>query len=56
MGKGSYFIKPFTHDQMEGMLEKGILSPTILEGLYGMSVELPDYGAEIYVNCRLLRG
>ena len=48
--KGSYFIKPFTHEQMQRMLEEGIISKQILEGLYNLSNYFSDYGSEIYVN------
>ena len=50
---GSYFIKPFTHDQMEMMITNGIISENILDGLYKMSDELPEYGCEIYFNCKM---
>lgn len=42
------FIKPFTHAQMQEMLDKGLLSDNLLEGLYQMSSEMPDAGAEIF--------
>lgn len=51
---GSYFIKPFTHKQMLKMLEKDIISKKVLDGLYKMSKYMPEYGSEIYVNCKLL--
>ncbi len=47
---GSYFIKPFTHKQMEEMIEHRIIDEQILEGLYKLIKWLPDYGSEIYVN------
>lgn len=47
---GSYFIKPFTHDQMQKMLEMGIINQNILEGLDRMIKFVPDFGSEIYVN------
>ena len=50
---GSYFIKPFTHAQMEKSLEAGILLEEILDGLYHMEKYMPGLGSEIYVNCHL---
>lgn len=52
-GSGSYFVKPFTHAQMEKNLESGILSEEILDGLFRMEKYMPGLGSEIYVNCRL---
>jgi SAM-dependent methyltransferase len=45
---GGYFLKPFTHKQMEGM--SAILTPDILQGLYKMGRSLPELASEIYVN------
>nr|WP_287990742.1 methyltransferase domain-containing protein [Ruminococcus sp.] len=50
---GSYFMKPFTHWQMQKMLDEGIIDTHILDGLYGMSKFFDEYGSEIYVNCRI---
>ncbi len=50
IAKGSYFIKPFTHDQMQRMLDDGIIDERILDGLYNLINYLPDLGSEIYVN------
>ncbi len=54
LNSGTQFIKPFTHDQMFKMLESGIISERVLDGLYYLS-ELPAYkdiGSEIYCNVR----
>lgn len=53
---GSYFIKPFTHAQMDAILAAGILPPPVLSGLEGMSRHAPDLGAEIYANARTRPG
>ena len=52
MESGTYFIKPFTHRQMYEIIEKGIVEENILEGLFGLSKYLPDYGSEIYINAK----
>lgn len=49
---GSYFIKPFTHSQMQKCLEDGIIDERVLEGLEGLTKYFPDAGAEIYVNVK----
>lgn len=53
--KGGYFVKPFSHAQMYEMIKKGILDDKVLDGLYRLGEELPEFGSEIFVNCRLQR-
>lgn len=53
IGKGSYFVKPFTHGQMQRMLDEKIIDKKILDGLEQLIQYVPDYGSEIYVNCRM---
>lgn len=48
--KGSFFIKPFTHGQMYQMLDHAIIDEKVLDGLYELEEELPEFGSEIYVN------
>lgn len=50
---GSFFVKPFSHEQMYQMMESGIISENVLEGLYELGNYMPEFGSEIYVNCRL---
>ncbi len=52
ISRGSYFIKPFTHGQMQRMLDDNIISEQVLEGLDKITEYLPEYGAEIYVNLK----
>lgn len=49
---GSYFVKPFTHQQMHKMYENGIINMEILNGLYLMVKYMPEMGSEIYVNVK----
>ncbi len=49
--KGSYFIKPFSHRQMQDCIEAGIISEQILDGLYNLVSYVPDLGSELFVNC-----
>jgi len=50
--EGSYFIKPFTHVQMEVLRTHEKFGEKIIEGLEKLISYLPDYGAEIFVNLR----
>jgi 2-polyprenyl-3-methyl-5-hydroxy-6-metoxy-1,4-benzoquinol methylase len=47
---GGYFVKPFTHSQMNSL---EFVSDEMLSGLYDLGRELPDLAAEIYVNAGL---
>lgn len=53
--RGSFFVKPFSHGQMYEMMQKGILNETILDGLYNLTKYMPEFGSEIYINCKLKR-
>ncbi len=50
--KGSFFPKFFTHNQMQNMIDVGIIDEKVLEGMYEMGDYFPKYGSEIYVNIR----
>lgn len=49
---GSYFIKPFNHKKMQILVEKGIISKNLLDGLYALEKYFPENGAEIFVNVK----
>lgn len=49
---GSYFIKPFTHFQMQRCLDEGIIDDNVIMGLENLVKYIPEYGAGIYVNVR----
>jgi SAM-dependent methyltransferase len=53
LDKGSYFIKPFTHTQMQCMIDKNIIDQGVLEGLNNLSKSLPDFGSEIFITVKL---
>lgn len=46
--KGGYFIKPFTHAQMQSL--GSLLSEDVLDGLWQLGREMPELASEIYVN------
>lgn len=50
--QGSYFVKPFTHDQMDFLFSSDQIDPAVLDGLDRMVKYMPDLGAEIYVNVK----
>lgn len=52
---GSFFVKPFSHEQMYNMMQQGILNEAVLDGLYYLTEYMPEFGSEIYVNCKLKR-
>lgn len=53
---GSFFIKPFSHTQMYEMIQKEIINEEILDGLNALAKYMPEFGSEIYVNCKLKMG
>jgi ubiquinone/menaquinone biosynthesis C-methylase UbiE len=50
---GSYFIKPFTHLQMQKMLDNSIINADVLMGLNQMIKYMPSLGSEIYINAKI---
>ncbi|WP_298423763.1 methyltransferase domain-containing protein [Rhodoblastus sp.] len=48
---GGYFVKPFTHKQMEAISPD--LGDAILDGLFELGREYPDWACEIFVEARL---
>lgn len=54
LDKRSYFIKPFNHSKMSLCLENKILDEKLLDGLYKISDYMPDLGAEIFVNAKIV--
>ncbi len=54
LDEGSYFVKPFAHNQMEILINEKIINENLLDGLYKLSKYFPQYGSEIYVNCKII--
>jgi SAM-dependent methyltransferase len=50
---GTLFVKPFTHAQMQVLLDQGFLTPPMLEGLDRLVEHLPGLGSELWVNARV---
>lgn len=51
--KDTYFIKPFTHGQMNELLESSFITEAMLQGFYKMSKYLPDMGCEIFLSAKI---
>ena len=49
---GTYFLKPFTSQQMAEMKKRGLIDDRVLEGLYAVSRHFPESGAELFVNLK----
>ena len=50
---GSYFVKPFSHAQMEEILNRRIIERSFLDGLEKMIEFLPDNGTELWNICQI---
>jgi len=55
LDQGSFFVKPFTHAQMDQLLKAGMLTERMLDGLYGMAKHLPELGSEIFLDVQKAR-
>jgi len=53
LDSGSFFIKPFTHSQMNSIYKEKIINKNILNGLSKMQKYMPELGTEIYLNISL---
>jgi SAM-dependent methyltransferase len=49
----TFFIKPFTHAQMQSLLDSGLITQAMLDGLYLLGEDMPGMGAEIVMNVRI---
>jgi hypothetical protein len=47
---GSYSFKPFTHQQMQDMINLNLITEKMLDGFFKMEKFLPEVGSEIFVN------
>lgn len=51
---GSIFVKPFTHAQMQLLVDSGFITPEMLNGFANLAKMIPDIGSEIWINVRSL--
>ena len=50
--QGSLFVKPFTHEQMQRLVDEGFMTRAMLDGFDKLVHLLPDLGSEIWTNAR----
>ncbi|MGY1720105.1 class I SAM-dependent methyltransferase [Blastococcus sp. SYSU DS0552] len=48
--RGSILVKPFTHAQMQRLVDDGFLTPELLDGFDRLAELLPELGSEIWVD------
>ncbi len=53
---GSLLVKPFTHAQMQLLVDQGFMTTAMLDGLDRLAEMEPNLGSEIWVNARLSHG
>ena len=53
LNHGSYFVKPFSHSQMERMIKANIIDAKIINGFDRLIKYMPNFGSEIFVNFRI---
>jgi SAM-dependent methyltransferase len=52
--QGSLLIKPFTHLQMQKLLDLEVVDQKVIDGFYNLTNYFPENGSEIYLNLRKL--
>lgn len=50
--QGSLFVKPFTHAQMQRLVDEGFITTNMLDGFQKLVDWLPEFGSELWVNAR----
>ncbi len=53
LAQGTYFIKPFTNEQMEKIIANNIVSKEVITGLEHMTKYMPDMGCEMFVEVKI---
>jgi len=48
--RGSFLVKPFTHAQMQELVDGGFLTPHLLDGLDALAGLLPELGSELWAD------
>jgi len=51
--EGSMFVKPFTHMQMQALVDSSFMTPAMLDGFDELAASLPNFGSEIWANVRV---
>lgn len=50
---GGIFVKPFTHAQMQHLVDSGFMTDLMLEGLSKLEAWMPGMGSEIWMNAKV---
>lgn len=50
--KGGMFVKPFTHAQMQHLLDHGFLNQSMLDGFSKLAYSMPEMASEIWLNVK----
>jgi len=50
VARGGYFMKPFTHAQMQALVTGGTIDRAMLDGLHRLGKKFPALASEIYVD------
>lgn len=50
---GDYFLKPFSHSQMQRLLDIDLFDQNFLTGLYNITKYFPGMGSEIFIDCSI---
>lgn len=48
--RGAIFVKPFTHGQMQRLVDEQFMTPRMLEGLDRLAASLPELGSELWLD------
>lgn len=51
--QGTYSPKLFTHGQLQAMIDNGVLTESVIHGMYKMEKYFKSYGSECYVQVKL---
>ena len=54
--EGTLFVKPFTHAQMQALVDQRFMNAEMLDGLERLVDQLPDLGSELWANAGLNHG
>ena len=52
VARGGILVKPFTHAQMQHLVDDGFLTDPMLDGLDRLAEELPELASEIWADAR----
>jgi SAM-dependent methyltransferase len=54
--RGGILVKPFTHAQMQRLVDDGFLTPELLDGLAVLATTNPEFASELWVDAEPVDG